>query len=253
MALTLQSGNPALNGSIFNKSLAADTTEIMTEKGTLNKMSFLMILLVAASGFTWQYAAASPSVFGVMVGSMLIGFVIAFLLAFKPQWSPFLAPVYAVVEGVFLGGISAYFNNAFAEMAPGIIMQAVVITFGTVIAMFLLYRFGVIKATQKFKSVVFTATAGIALFYVIALLLRYAFHIEVPLIHQSSVFGIIFSVIVVAIAALNLILDFDRIDQGVAMGAPKYMEWYGAFGLLVTIVWLYIEVLRLLVKVGGRR
>jgi uncharacterized YccA/Bax inhibitor family protein len=130
-------------------------------------------------------------------------------------------------------------------------MQAVGITFGVVIAMFGLYRFGVIKATQKFKAIVFTATAGIAIFYLLAFVLRF-FNIEMPLIHSSGTWGIVFSLVVVAIAALNLILDFDMIEQGSAMGAPKYMEWYGAFGLLVTIVWLYIEILRLLSKFARR-
>lgn len=253
MALNFQSGNPALSEKFFTKSVSVDNTETMTEKGTLNKMSFLMVLLIAAAALTWQYAATIPSIFGWMIGAAIIGFIIAIVLAFKPQWSPYGAPIYAIMEGVFLGGISVYFNNAFAETAPGIIMQAVVITFGTVIGMFLLYRFGIIKATEKFKAVVFTATAGIALFYFIAIVLRYAFHISIPFIHESTTFGIIFSLIVVAIAALNLILDFDQIDHGIAMGAPKYMEWYGAFGLMVTIVWLYIEVLRLLVKMSGRR
>ena len=130
-------------------------------------------------------------------------------------------------------------------------MQAVALTFGTVIAMYILYRTGVIKATERFKSIVFTATAGIAIFYLIAMVLR-MFSINIPFLHEGSMIGILFSVFVVAIAALNLILDFDRIEQGVAMGAPKYMEWYGAFGLLVTIVWLYIEILRLLGKLNKK-
>jgi len=131
-------------------------------------------------------------------------------------------------------------------------MQAVGLTFGVVIAMYLLYRFRIIKATEKFKAVVFTATAGIALFYGLAILLS-LFGIQMPLIHQSSLLGIGFSLLVVGIAALNLILDFDMIENGVALGAPKYMEWYGAFGLLVTIVWLYIEILRLLSKFASKK
>jgi uncharacterized YccA/Bax inhibitor family protein len=150
-----------------------------------------------------------------------------------------------------VGGISAYYNNAFAAYAPNIVMQAVGLTFGVVIAMFLLYRFGVIKATQRFKSIVFASTAGIAIFYLLSFVLR-MFGIDMPLIHESSTMGIIFSLVVVAIASLNLILDFDMIEQGAAMGAPKYMEWYGAVGLLVTIVWLYLEILRLLSKLSRR-
>ncbi len=125
-------------------------------------------------------------------------------------------------------------------------------TFGAVIAMFLLYRLRVIKATEKFKSVVFVSTAGIAIFYGLSIILG-MFHINIPFIHEGSALGIVFSLVVVCVAALNLILDFDMIEQGAAKGAPKYMEWYGAFGLLVTIVWLYLEILRLLAKISSRK
>jgi len=157
-----------------------------------------------------------------------------------------------LLEGVFLGGLSAIVNAAFAKSYPGIVTQAVVLTFGTVIAMFVLYRFRIIKATEKFKAVVFTATAGIAIFYLLAMVLR-LFSIDIPFLHEGSTLGIVFSLVVVTIAALNLILDFDMIEKGVAMGAPKYMESYCAFGLMVTIVWLYIEILRLLMKLASRR
>ncbi len=171
---------------------------------------------------------------------MIGGFVIALVMVFKQTWSPWLAPAYALAEGLFVGAISAYFNSAFAERAPFIIMQAVGLTFGTVIAMFILYKMRVIRATETFKSVIITATMGIAIFYLISIGLRF-FNIDIPFIHEGSTFGIIFSLVVVGIAALNLILDFDMIERGSNMGAPKYMEWYGAFGLLVTIVWLYLE------------
>jgi uncharacterized YccA/Bax inhibitor family protein len=174
------------------------------------------------------------------------------VLVFKKQWGAILAPIYALAEGVFLGGISAYYNYAFEKTAPGIVTQAVGLTFGVVIAMFALYRFGIIKATQRFKSIVITATAGIAVFYLLAMGLRF-FNVEMPLIHESTTMGIVFSFIVVGIAAMNLILDFDMIEQGAKQGAPKYMEWYGAFGLMVTIVWLYLEILRLLSKFAGRK
>lgn len=187
-----------------------------------------------------------------MIGSAVLGLVLVLVMSFKRQWAPFLAPVYALVEGVFLGGISAYFNYAFADKAPGIVTQAVGLTFGVVIAMYALYHFRVIKATQRFKSIVITATMGIAIFYVLAIVLR-MFGVDMPLIHESTWLGIGFSVFVVAIAALNLILDFDMIEQGSKMGAPKYMEWYGAFGLLVTIIWLYLEILKLLAKLADRK
>ena len=252
MSSIFKSGNPALGEKIFKKSIETQYAETMTERGTLNKFGLMLILLVAAASFTWKAAAEGKNVIGWMIGGAIVGLILVLIISFKPQFSGYLAPIYALAEGVFLGAISAYYNDAFAEKAPGIVMQAVGITFGIVIAMFALYRFGIIKATQKFKAIVFTATAGIAMFYVIAMVLR-MFNIQMPLIHESSTFGIIFSLVVVGIASLNLIMDFDMIEQGVAMGAPKYMEWYGAFGLMVTIVWLYIEVLRLLSKFAGKK
>jgi uncharacterized YccA/Bax inhibitor family protein len=186
-----------------------------------------------------------------VIGSAIGGLIVALVISFRPQFSSYLAPVYALVEGVFVGGISAYYNDAFAKIAPNIIMQAVGITFGVVIAMFALYHFGVIRATEKFKSVIFIATAGIGVFYLLSFVLGF-FGIQMPLIHESTNWGILFSLVVVVIAALNLIMDFDLIEQGAAQGAPKYMEWYGAFALLVTIVWLYMEILRLLSKLARR-
>ena len=243
-----KSGNPTLSEKTFEKTIqTTGDAGVMTEKGTLNKFGLLMILVLGSASFTWKAAADGVNIMPWIIGSAIGGLIVALVLAFKPIWASFLAPVYALVEGVFVGGISAYYSDAFSQIAPNIVMQAVGITFGVVIAMFGLYRFGVIKATQKFKAIVFTATAGIAIFYLLAFVLRF-FNIDMPLIHSSGTWGIMFSLVVVAIAALNLILDFDMIEQGSAMGAPKYMEWYGAFGLLVTIVWLYIEILRLLSK-----
>lgn len=251
MAL-FKSGNPTLSEKTFEKTInTSGDSGVMTERGTLNKFGLLMILVLASASFTWKAAAESVNVMPWIIASGIGGVIIVLILAFRPVWAAFLAPIYALVEGVFVGGISAFYNDAFAQVAPGIVMQAVGITFGVVIAMFVLYRFEIIKATQKFKTIIFTATAGIAIFYLLAIVLRF-FNIEMPLIHSSGTWGIVFSLVVVGIAALNLILDFDMIEQGSAMGAPKYMEWYGAFGLLVTIVWLYIEILRLLSKFARR-
>lgn len=247
-----KSGNPVLSGKIFEKAISASDSSVMTERGSLNKFGMMMMLLIAAASFTWKAAYEGKNVAPWMIGGAIVGLVIALIISFRPQISAYLAPVYALAEGAFVGAISAYYNNAFAETAPNIIMQAVGLTFGVVIAMFLLYRFRVIKATEKFKSVVFIGTAGIAVFYLIAIVLRF-FNIEMPLIHESTTMGIVFSFLVVGIAALNLILDFDMIEQGAAMGAPKYMEWYGAFALMVTIIWLYIEILRLLSKFASRK
>jgi uncharacterized YccA/Bax inhibitor family protein len=247
-----KSGNPTLNEKRFERSLQGyDVQDTMTEKGTVNKFGIMMLLVLAAASFTWKAAEDGKNILPWMLGGAIGGLIIAFIIIFKPHTASYLAPVYALLEGAFVGGISAYYNAAMAEIAPNIIMQAVCLSFGVVIAMFLLYRFGVIKATEKFKSVVFVATAGIAVFYLLSFLLR-LFGVTMPLIHDNNTLGIIFSLVVVAIAALNLILDFDMIEKGSAMGAPKYMEWYGAFGLLVTIVWLYLEILRLLSKLASR-
>jgi len=250
MAL-FKSGNPTLTQKIFEKNLQAEDAGVMTERGTMYKFGFLFLMVMAGAAFTWNAFYQGKNVLPWMIGAAIGGLIIAFVLAFKPKFAPYLAPAYGILEGVFVGAISAYYNFAFAETAPGIVMQAVGLTFGVVIAMFLLYNFRVIKATERFKSIVFTATAGIALFYALAFILRF-FGIEMPLIHESSMMGIGFSVLVVGIAAMNLIIDFDMVEQGAAMGAPKYMEWYCAFGLLVTIVWLYIEILRLLSKLNKR-
>jgi uncharacterized YccA/Bax inhibitor family protein len=247
-----KSGNPALNQKFFQKSLQVDQSEVMTERGTLNKFGLLFLLVLASSSFTWSAFYKGTNVLPWIIISAIVGLILALVISFRPIWSAYLVPAYGLVEGVFVGGISAYYNFAFAEKAPGLVMQAVGLTFGVVIAMYLLYRFRIIKATEKFKAIIFTATAGIALFYVLALLLS-LFGIQIPLIHESTMMGIGFSLVVVAVAALNLIIDFDMIENGVAMGAPKYMEWFGAFGLLVTIVWLYIEILRLLSKFASRK
>jgi uncharacterized YccA/Bax inhibitor family protein len=251
MAL-FKSGNPALNEKVFNKTIGVQQSDVMTVRGTLNKFGLMMILLMGSASLTWKAAGDGVNVYPWMIGSAIIALVLAIVMAFKTQWASFLAPVYALLEGVFLGGISAYFNYVFADKAPNIVSQAVGLTFGVVIAMYALYHFRIIKATQQFKSIVILATAGIAVFYLLAMVLR-LFHIDMPLIHESTWMGIGFSFFVVAIAALNLILDFDRIEQGSKMGAPKYMEWYGAFGLLVTIVWLYLEILKLLAKLADRK
>jgi len=237
---------------LFQRNVAAPGTEVMTARGTLNKFFFLALMVIASASFTWTAYFAGRNVFPWMIASAIIGLILAFVMASRPQYSPFIAPAYGLLEGVFVGGISAIYNNAFDKIAPGIVMKAVLLTFGVVIAMFLLYRFQIIKATEKFRAVVFTATAGIAIFYMLSLVLG-IFHIYIPFITQGSTLGIVFSLVVVCVAALNLILDFDMIERGAAMGAPKYMEWYGAFGLLVTIVWLYLEILRLLAKMSSRR
>ena len=247
-----KSGNPTLSEKAFGKTLdQAGSQGVMTQSGAMNKFAMLMLLVLASASLTWKAAAEGVNVLPWMIGTAIGGLVIALVISFRPQTSPFMGPVYALVEGVFVGGISAYYNDAFDQIAPNLIMQAVGLTFGVIIAMYALYKFKVIKATERFKSIVFMATAGIAVFYLLSFVLRF-FGINMPLIHDNSQWGILFSLAVVVIASLNLILDFDMIEKGAEMGAPKYMEWYGAFALVVTIIWLYIEILRLLSKMASR-
>lgn len=245
-----KSGNPAMN--VFQNTIALPGSGTMTERGTLNKFFIMFLLVMASASLTWKAFYDGVNVMPYMLGAAILGLITALVIIFKKEWSAYLAPLYALFEGVFLGAISATYNNVFAKSAPGIVTQAVLLTFGTVIAMFFLYRFRIIKVTEKFRSVIFMATAGIAIFYLLSIVLR-MFHVDIAFIHEGSLLGIGFSLFVVAIAAMNLLLDFDMIEKGVAGGAPKYMEWYGAFGLLVTVVWLYLEILRLLAKLADRR
>ena len=224
----------------------------MTVRGTLNKFGFMFLMLMGTAFYSWKEYTQGGDVQPLMLGGLFGGLVVALVIVFKKEWAPYLAPLYALLEGLFIGAVSAYYNEAFAAKMPNIIMNAVGLTFGTAIAMYLLYSFKIIQATQKFKAIIFTATAGIAIFYLIAMVVR-MFGVEMAFLHEGSLMGIGFSVFVVAIAALNLILDFDMMEQGAAAGAPKYMEWYGAFGLMVTIVWLYLEILRLLSKLSSRK
>ncbi|HUR12427.1 MAG TPA: Bax inhibitor-1/YccA family protein [Flavitalea sp.] len=251
MAWLEKSGNPALNEKTFQQTIPISDGSGMTVTGTLNKFGIMFLLLLASASFVWKAAAEGKSIGGWILAGAIGGLIVVIIAAFKPQWSSFLAPVYALLEGAFVGGISAYYNDAFAKVAPNIVMQAVGLTFGVVIAMYALYHFRVIKVTQKLRSIIFMATAGIAIFYLLSFVLG-MFGIQMPLIHENTSWGILFSLLVVGIASLNLLLDFDMIERGAAMGAPKYMEWYGSLGLMVTIVWLYIEILRLLSKLSSR-
>ena len=219
----------------------------MTIAGTVNKTAMSLAVLLVAAMFVWGKGAQGQLPMFWVWGGVIGGFVVAMATTFKPVWAPYTTPLYAALEGVALGGISYVFE----QMYPGIVAQAVFLTFGTLGALLFAYRSGIIRATENFKLGVFAATGGIGLVYLLSFVLGF-FGISVPLIHSSGTFGILFSVFVVVIAALNLVLDFDFIEQGAERGAPKYMEWYGAFGLMVTLVWLYLEILRLLAKLQSR-
>jgi uncharacterized YccA/Bax inhibitor family protein len=246
--IIMRSSNPALSDKSFqNLNVSADR---MTIGGTVQK-SFVLICIVMATAI-WSWGQAFPDGWDVVATpqipvwyfpSILVAFVIALVIIFKKETSPWLAPVYALLEGVALGAISALFEYKY----PGIVLQAVLCTFGTFIALLMAYQSKLIQATENFKLGVVAATGGIALVYLIDLGLRF-FGMNVPFIHENGPIGIGVSVFIVIIAALNLVLDFDFIEKGAEHGAPKYMEWYAAFGLLVTLIWLYLEILRLLAK-----
>ncbi|MEI8098959.1 MAG: Bax inhibitor-1/YccA family protein [Sediminibacterium sp.] len=250
-----KSGNPTLTEKMFDKSTAvmAENQGVMSVRGAINKFGFLMLMVIAGAAYNWQLfqeLKQSTMTILMMVGA-IGGFVIALGITFKPNWAAYLAPAYGLLQGLFIGGISAIMNKVFEAKYPGLVLQAVGLTFGVALAMFLLYNFRIIKATEKFKSVIIASTLGIGIFYLITMVLN-MFGVNVSFMHDSSLLSIGISLFIVAIAAMNLILDFDMIEQGAERGAPKFMEWYGAFGLLVTIVWLYIEMLKLLSKLGSR-
>jgi uncharacterized YccA/Bax inhibitor family protein len=247
-----KSGNPTLSEKVFQSSMATNAVDTMSLRGTLNKFGFMLLMLMGSAFYSWKEFADGGNVTPLLLTGVIGGLIVAIVIMFKKEWAPYLAPAYGLFEGLFLGAISAYYNEAFAAKAPGIVMNAVGLTFGTAIAMYFLYSFKIIKATEKFKSAIIMATAGIAVFYLIAMVLGF-FGVHMAFLHEGSLRGIGFSLVVVAVAALNLILDFDMIEQGTAAGAPKYMEWYCAFGLMVTIVWLYLEILRLLGKLSDRK
>ena len=248
----LRSGNPALKETTFldlsSGAVVSRDGAAMTLNGTVHRTALLLFLAVLTAAFAWNSVEIGPSGasanFGVYLwGGMIGGLVFAFATIFKPAWSPVTAPLYALFEGLFLGAISALYDARF----NGIVLQAVMLTMGTLFALLFAYRSGLIKATENFKLGVVAATGGIALIYLATMALSF-FGIRVPYLHESGLVGIGFSLFVVVVAALNLVLDFDFIEKGVEQGAPKYMEWYGAFGLMVTLVWLYVEFLRLLGK-----
>lgn len=245
--LAMRSGNPALTADTFRlpRVLGADA---MTIGGTVNKTVLALVILLVAASYTWNLGAGDPRVPTLTMVGVLGGLVVAIATVVRKTWAPYTTPAYAALEGLALGGISIGFETRY----PGLVSQAIFLTFGTLAALLVAYRSGLIKATENFKLGVFAATGGIAFIYLIGFVMS-LFGGGIPLLHGSGTFGIAFSVIVVGVAALNLVLDFDFIEQGAERGVPKYMEWYAAFGLLVTLVWLYLELLRLLAKLQQRR
>ncbi len=240
----MRSGNPVLSDKKFQPSMVVG--ERMTIEGVVNKSFAMLGLVVLSAWYVWSsffttmdMASVGPLVMLGVIG----GLVAAMVTVFKPTVARYSAPVYAVLEGLALGGISAFMESQY----PGIVFQAVSLTFAVFFSLLFLYKTGRIKVTENFRMMVVSATGGIFLVYMLDFILMF-FGIRLPMIHEGGFFGILFSLIVVGIASMNLVLDFDFIEKGAERGAPRYMEWYGAFGLTVTLVWLYLEILRLLAK-----
>lgn len=250
-----KSGNPTLTSKIFNTTIADQQQGVMTARGAMNKFGFLFLMVIAGAAFTWHlyYQGKAETMAPLMLLGIFGGLITAIVITFKQSWAPYLAPLYGLLEGLFIGAISAIVNEMFARRYPGIVIQAVGLTMGVAVAMFLLYNFRIIKPTQRFKSILLTATAGIMIFYLVTWVVSmFGVRMDFMMMGDGSMLGIGISLFVVAIAALNLIIDFDMIEKGAEMGAPKYMEWYCAFALMVTIVWLYVEMLKLLSRLNSR-
>jgi uncharacterized YccA/Bax inhibitor family protein len=245
---TMNGSNPVFNENTID-SLSFTRGNAMTLDGAIHKGGLLLLISIITAATSWYFNAANPaSALLWVAGGGIGGFIVALVLAFKKEWAPVLAPVYAALEGCLLGGISLAYN----VRSHGIAFQAAGLTLGVLGVMLVLYRFRIIRVTDQFRAILFAATGAIALVYLLTMVLGF-FHVNVPYIHGSGMVGIGFSVVVVGVAAFNLLLDFDLMENAARAGAPKYMEWYCGFALLVTIVWLYLEILRLLSKLNGRR
>jgi uncharacterized YccA/Bax inhibitor family protein len=242
-----RSGNPTLKAETF-RGLPRAYGDTMTIEGAVNKTGLSLLILFTTAIVAWNGLLGLELTMPLTVVGAILGLVTALVTIFKKEWAPVTTPIYAALEGFVLGGISLAFNTRY----PGIAFSAAACTIGTLAAMLLAYRAGLIRATENFTRGLVAATGAICLVYLVSWILSF-FHMSVPLIHESGLVGVGFSLVVVVIAALNLVLDFALIERGAEMGAPKYMEWYGAFALLVTLVWLYLEILRLLAKLQDRR
>jgi len=247
----MRTANPALSAKAFtgfSGTVVGD--EAMTIQGTVNKTLLLLLCVLLTAGWTWNmyFRTQDPASVTPWIAVGLIGgSILALVTIFKQSWAPVTSPLYALFEGLLLGGVSSLAEAQY----PGIVIQAVGLTFGTCFALLLAYKSGLIRASENFKRGVVAATGGIALVYLASIVLS-LFKINVPFIFDNGLIGVGFSLFVVTIAALNLVLDFDFIEQGSGQGLPRYMEWYAAFGLMVTLIWLYIEILRLLIKLRSR-
>jgi len=247
--MSFRSGNPALTSKIFTNAAPDASGETMTLDGTVNKTTISLLMLIIAAYYTFSTPIEKSAIF--IFPGFIGGFILALITIFKKQWAPYTVPLYSILEGLALGGISAIYESMYTD----IVQQAIFLTFGIFCALLFAYKTGFIKATENFKLGVFAGTAGIGVVYLVnfIMIMFGGDGIAVMSIENASMMSIGFSIFVVIMASLNLVLDFDFIEYGAEAGAPKYMEWYGAFGLLVTLIWLYLEILRLLAKLQSRR
>ncbi len=255
--MKFESKNPFLRNKSFTRTSAVSTdtdnpmvidyNDTMTINGTMSKTLLLFLLLVGTSTVTWWMVFNGMNVWPIAIGGAIIGLILVIVAAFKPSASTYLAPGYALFKGLFIGAISAIFE----AMYPGIVIRAVGATFVTFLICLGLYHFKIVKVNEQFKSVVIAATLAVFTYYIVSWLVS-LFTDFVPVHYGNSLMSIGISVFVIIIAALNIFLDFDMIEQGAAQKQPKYMEWFGAMGLMVTLVWLYVEFLRLLSKIASR-
>ncbi len=235
--------------SIFSRAVTTSGSGAMTINGTINKIGILMLLLLASASFTWSKVTGMDPAGAqtyVIIGA-IGGLIMALITVFRPKSAGVTAPIYAILEGLFLGGISAVMNQQYS----GIVFQAVLLTIGVLFTMLFLYRSGRIRATPRLRRGVIMATGAVFFSYLISWILS-MFGMGIGFMHSSGTLGIVINLVIIGVAAFNLILDFDFIEKGAQASAPKYFEWYGAFGLLVTLIWLYIEILRLLSRFAGR-
>ena len=244
----MRTSNPIFSAKSFRAQGGLATANSMSVQGTINKAGIMLVLLLLSASWVWGRTLAMGQVSGLTTLGAFGGFIVAMVTIFKKEWSGVTAPVYAILEGLFIGGLSAMLEVRY----PGVVFQAAMLTFGTAAALFMAYSSGLIQVTQRLRLMIVSATGGIFLVYLTSMVLGF-FGVSIPMIHSSGTIGIVFSLIVVGIAAMNLVLDFDFIEQGAQYQFPKYMGWYGAFGLMVTLIWLYIEMLRLLSKIRSNR
>ena len=249
----MKTTNPALNTRVLEqlgRTGQVYSGETMTVEGAINKTALLLFLVAVPAAWIWNEVFRAQSIETVMpwmIGGLIGGFIAAMVTIFKKDWAPVTAPIYAVLEGLAIGGLSALFEMQY----HGLVIQAVALTFATLICMLVAYRTGLIKVTDRFRMIVIAATGAIALVYLVTMVLS-LFHVTVPFVFGGGTAGIVISLVIVGVAALNLVLDFDFVEQAADAGVPKYVEWYAAFGLMVTLIWLYLELLRLLGQLRRR-